>query len=115
MDQTDILSDKTARLKAETIVSSLRQEFSLLHLVKHKIPTDASFDDLTESYIKVEGFTSMPEPAADSQQRCTRYASQVASSSVNVPPPVSATASTPSHQWRLSIHDSALVASLFLL
>lgn len=86
-DRTDILSDKTARLKAETIVSSLRQEFVLLYLIKHKIPTEASSDDLMEAYIKVEGFAAMPEPSADSQQRCTQFASQVASSSANVPPP----------------------------
>ena len=66
MDWTDILSGKTTRLKDETIVLSLRQEFALLHLVKHKIPTDVSFDDLTEAYIKVEGFASMPKPAIDS-------------------------------------------------
>ena len=96
-DRTDILSDKTARLKAETIVSSLHREFVLLHLIKHKVPTEASFNVITEAYIWVEGFAVMLEPSADSQQRCTRFASQIASSFANVPPPVSAIASTPSH------------------
>ena len=62
----NLLSDKTARLKVETIVLSLRQEFALLHLVKHKLPTEAGFNTLTEAYDKVEGFAAIPEPSADS-------------------------------------------------
>ena len=95
----NLLSDKTARLKAETIVSSFRQEFALLHLIKHKLPTEASFNNLTEAYVRVENFASTPEPSADSQQRCTQFASQITSSSANVPPPASANPSTPSHLW----------------
>ena len=92
----DVLSEKTTKLKADTIFSSLRFEFVLLHLIKHKIPTEASPGDLTEAFIRVEDFVAMPEPSIDSQQRRTLFASQLASSSTNVPPPVSATTSTPS-------------------
>ena len=97
-DRVDALSDKTTRLKAETIIASLRPEFALLHLLKHKIPTEANPSDLTEAFIRVEGFATMPEPAMDSQQRCVQFVSQISSSSANRPPPVSTTASTPSHK-----------------
>ena len=66
MNQTNIPSEKSTRLKPETIVSVLGKEFALLHQVKHKIPVEANYDELTEAYIRTKGFTSMPEPAADS-------------------------------------------------
>lgn len=70
-DWTDLQTGKAAQLKADMIVSSLRKEFNLLHLIKHKLPTGAGFRALTEAFVEVEGFSTMPEPAADSQQRCT--------------------------------------------
>ena len=53
--------------------------------MKHKIPVDANYDELTEAYIRAEGFTAMPEPTVETWQRCTNYASLLASSSPNVP------------------------------
>ena len=52
-DQTDILLDKTTRLKAKKNVSSLCQDFTFLHLINHKLPTKASFNNLTEAYVRV--------------------------------------------------------------
>lgn len=65
MNQTNIPSEKSTRLKPKTIVSVLGKEFALLHQVKHKIPVDANHDELTKAYIRAEGFTAMPEPAVD--------------------------------------------------
>lgn len=96
-DRIDVLTDKIARLKGENIVSSLSQEFLLLHLIRHKLPIEAGFNSLTAAYVKVEGFAAMPEPSADCQQRCTQFANQISSSSANVPPPASTTASTLPH------------------
>ena len=96
-DRTDLQTGKAAQLKADMIVSFLRKEFTLLHLIKHKLPTGAGFHILTEAFVEVEGFSAMPEQAADNQQRCTQFTSQYASSSANVPPPESTTASTLPH------------------
>ena len=90
---------KATQLKADTIFSTLRKEFNLLDLIKHKLPTGVGFHALTEAFIEVEGFSAMPEPTAESQQRCAQFMSQHASSSVNVPPPKSATASTQPRLW----------------
>lgn len=65
MNRTNTPSEKFSQLKAETIVSILSKEFLLLHQVKYRIPTQASYAELTEAYIRVETFTAIPEPAVD--------------------------------------------------
>ena len=47
MNRTNIPSEKSTRLKLETIVAILGKEFSLLHQVKHKILVNANYDELT--------------------------------------------------------------------
>ena len=96
-DRTDIQMRKATQLKADTIVTVLQKEFNLLYMIRHQLPTEAGFHALSEAFIEVEGLSAMPEPAADSQQRCMQFTSQYASSSANVPPPESATASTLPH------------------
>lgn len=69
MNQTNIPSEKSTRIKLETIISVLGKEFSLLHQLKYKTLVDANYNELTEAHIKVEGFVAMPEPASDTWQR----------------------------------------------
>lgn len=113
MNQTNIPSKKSTQHKPETIFSVLGKEFALMHQVKYKIPINENYDELTEVYIKAEGFTTIHEPAVDTWQRCTHYASMLAISSATIAPPASATDLTPSHHWRLLTHDLALVAFSF--
>ena len=88
---------KATQLKADTIVTVLQKEFNLLYMIRHKLPIGAGFHALTEAFIEVEGFSAMPEPTVESQQRLAQFVSQHASSSANMPPPESATASTQPH------------------
>ena len=93
-DRTDLQMGKATQLKASTIVTVLKKEFNLLYMIRHRLPTEAGIHTLSEAFIKVEKLSAMPEPTLESQQRLTQFMSQHTSSSANVPPPESATAST---------------------
>ena len=93
-DRSDLQMGKATQLKATTIVTILKKEFSLLHMIKYRLPTNADIHTLGEAFTRVERLSEMPEPNPDSQQRLTQFLTQHASPSTDVPPPASTTAST---------------------
>ena len=93
-DRSDLQMGRGTQLKATTIVTALQKEFSLLHMIRYRLPTHADIHTFGEAFTRVERLSEMSEPNPESQRRLTQFLTQHASPSTDVPPPASTTAST---------------------